>query len=810
MKKTLALTLALTLAFGSTVNAQELSLQDQNTAMEESISLEEDNAEYSVSGNGISENTVSGNGVSGNSVSDNDLLSVCTIPAVDEEEQETSESFEETVAFETTEAPSETSAEDVSDETSEETTSEEESSQKEPASEESTSEESVSEEPAVPETTEETASEEPSEESSEESSKTQKEVVTSNVPAESYTVTFDADNGSDPVTKSVKASKTCALPKTPVLAGYTFQGWFDADGVKFTAKTKVTGDITLKARYAENTYTLKFAANGGKKTSQTPAGKKLAFTETATLPGAVFTKTGYRLSKWCTKSKITAKGAVTYECGEDVSKLCAKNKGTVTLYAIWEEIACESIEITGTETIYPLQKTALTVTKHPENANGTMKVSSSNPKLAAVSYNAKTGIATVSIKAKRVDAPTEVVITAAFTSKAGNTVKGTDTLTILPSPVTGLSDIEGKSALNIGDETDYTATVSKSSEDGKEDGVISWTSSNAKVLSIDQTGHAKALKGGTVTLKAAVTLATGKTLVKSRKVKVGKPITAITLKANKTKVSSWQEAKVAFSVKTAPSGSAGEIVYTIVSDDTGVSSLEGNVLTIPASSEPGNEVKVRASVKGREEVFSEKTITVVKGKEHVSLGCEIAEKKADGTYAVSVMVGCSLNLKPILSSGERAKNLKYTYNFKKDGKTFKNVDYAGYFLCDYGVLYGFTEGTAEMTITTKEGIATKVEVTVIPYEEEKEYKDDSWRKGSGYYYIDDDEVLWRKSWDMEISNLYTAEDETGFISRGYTEYEWNKTENSYNPSGDYIYRVWICDGDTLRVKRIDDDFWNHV
>jgi uncharacterized repeat protein (TIGR02543 family) len=610
----------------------------------------------------------------------------------------------------------------------------------------------------------------------------------------------------------VKASKTCALPKTPVLAGYTFQGWFDADGVKFTAKTKVTGDITLTARYAENTYTLKFAANGGKKTSQTPAGKKLAFTETAALPGAVFTKTGYRLSKWCTKSKITAKGAVTYECGEDVSKLCAKNKGTVTLYAIWEEIACESIEITGAGAIYPLQKTSLTVTKHPENANGTMKVSSSNPKLAAVSYNAKTGIATVSIKAKKVDAPTEVVITAAFASKAGNTVKGTDTLTILPSPVTGLSDIEGKSALNIGDETDYTATVSKSSEDGKEDGVITWTSSNAKVLSIDQTGHAKALKGGTVTLKAAVTLADGKTLVKSRKVKVGKPITALTLKANKTKVPSWEEAKVTFSVKTAPSGSAGEIVYTIVSDDTGASSLEGNVLTIPASSEPGNEVKVRASVKGREEVFSEKTITVVKGKEHVSLGCEIAEKKADGTYAVSVMVGCSLNLKPILSSGERAKNLKYTYNFQKDGKTFKNVDYAGYFLCDYGVLYGFTEGTAEMTITTKEGIATKVEVTVIPYEEEKEYKDDSWAKGGAYYYIDDDGILWWKLWDMTISCFYTAEDEMAFSALSYTEYEWDETKNSYIELQDYsdYRRVWICDGDTLRVKRIDDDFWNHI
>ena len=66
-----------------------------------------------------------------------------------------------------------------------------------------------------------------------------------------HTVTFDYDNGSNAVTKTVEHGKTVSKPSAPTKSGYTFVEWRLNDS-KFDFNTKITEDITLVANYKKN------------------------------------------------------------------------------------------------------------------------------------------------------------------------------------------------------------------------------------------------------------------------------------------------------------------------------------------------------------------------------------------------------------------------------------------------------------------------------------------------------------------------------------------------------------------------------
>jgi hypothetical protein len=87
-----------------------------------------------------------------------------------------------------------------------------------------------------------------------------------------------------------------------------------------------------------------------------------------------------------------------------------------------------------------------------------------------------------------------------------------------------------------------------------------------------------------------------------------------------------------------------------------------------------------------------------------------------------------------------------------------------------------------------------VEVTVIPYEEEKEYKDDSWEKGRYYYYTDDDGILWDKGWNSV---------ETYKLGNGTMVF----TASGKLSNGDWKIRRWEYDGDTLKLKKFEESLW---
>ena len=85
----------------------------------------------------------------------------------------------------------------------------------------------------------------------------------SNTPTIEYTVTFDSDGGSEVKSQEVSDGKKATEPDAPTKTGYTFGGWFvKTTEWNFLAQT-VTENVTLKAKWIANEYTLKFNSNGG-------------------------------------------------------------------------------------------------------------------------------------------------------------------------------------------------------------------------------------------------------------------------------------------------------------------------------------------------------------------------------------------------------------------------------------------------------------------------------------------------------------------------------------------------------------------
>jgi len=66
-----------------------------------------------------------------------------------------------------------------------------------------------------------------------------------------FTVTFDVDGGTQaPATQSVASGERLTKPADPVRAGYTFEGWYKADGTAWNFDTdKVSANLTLTAKW---------------------------------------------------------------------------------------------------------------------------------------------------------------------------------------------------------------------------------------------------------------------------------------------------------------------------------------------------------------------------------------------------------------------------------------------------------------------------------------------------------------------------------------------------------------------------------
>lgn len=108
-----------------------------------------------------------------------------------------------------------------------------------------------------------------------------------------YNVTFDSDGGSKVNSQRIIENKTVTKPANPTKTGYKFIEW-QLDNKAYDFKTKVTKDLTLKAKWEEvKTYTVSFNTDGG----TTVASQKVEEGKTATKP-ANPTKEGYEFIEW--------------------------------------------------------------------------------------------------------------------------------------------------------------------------------------------------------------------------------------------------------------------------------------------------------------------------------------------------------------------------------------------------------------------------------------------------------------------------------------------------------------------------------
>ncbi|MDR1281574.1 MAG: InlB B-repeat-containing protein [Opitutaceae bacterium] len=147
--------------------------------------------------------------------------------------------------------------------------------------------------------------------------------------ANTYTVTFDANNGTtaNPASKSVTYGAVYGTLASTTRTGYTFSGWFTSasGGTKVLDTTTVsnTANHTLYAQWTADTYTVTFDANSG--TTANPTSKSVTYGAAyGTL--ATTTRTGYTFAGWFTSASGGTKVLDT---------TTVSNTANHTLYAQW-------------------------------------------------------------------------------------------------------------------------------------------------------------------------------------------------------------------------------------------------------------------------------------------------------------------------------------------------------------------------------------------------------------------------------------------------------------------------------------------
>ncbi len=144
-----------------------------------------------------------------------------------------------------------------------------------------------------------------------------------------FAVTFDVKGGEqvdDTDYRQVPYDTTISAPDAPTREGYTFKGWYKEDTCttpwSFTAD-KVTGAVTLYAKWEINTYTVTFDTDGG--TPVEP--QQVEYGGKAASPSAT-TKEGYTFDSWVTEKN----GGTPFDFANTAIT------GNTTVYAKWNPI----------------------------------------------------------------------------------------------------------------------------------------------------------------------------------------------------------------------------------------------------------------------------------------------------------------------------------------------------------------------------------------------------------------------------------------------------------------------------------------
>lgn len=406
-------------------------------------------------------------------------------------------------------------------------------------------------------------------------------------------------------------------------------------------------------------------------------------------------------------------------CGVGSSKITVKSSGgksaniTVTAQAPTRELQFvdENGDVVTEGETYPLKKITLQLARDPEVSKDKIEWSvTPNDKKKVTVSGKKNDTALVTVKLKKLDATATEKFT--ITAKVkGSDVKAEYELTVKPSEITKLTAADNmKTELSVGEQTKYSVNIEGTGTAEE----ITWSSSNTKVLSIDQDGHATALKAGKATVKAVATDVSGKTgkaTTVTYKVNVTQPVTAISMKKDMITVAAGKKKTVSLAVVQEPKGTKkAQIEYQITYKDCADASISNNKVTVPASAKPGNVIVVEAKVKNTN-ITAYATIQVIGKKATLTFNnTKITNNK------LNLYVGDRENLRAELTQAEGESPWIDTITYSVSKKGIVAVDKAGN-------VTALQPGTVTVTAKTLSGAKKTVKVTVTEEKPSTETQD---------------------------------------------------------------------------------------
>lgn len=192
-----------------------------------------------------------------------------------------------------------------------------------------------------------------------------------------YTVTFDANGGSEVSSQKIESGKTATSPNS-TKTGYYLSGWYNGKTL-FDFSTPITRDLTLKAKWTAHTYTdySVFYADGvndAEITVPTDSTKYRAGSTVTVLFDGIGKRLGYNFAGWSDgENTYTSGGTTTFKMG-------TRN---VTLTALWETNI--KVSFSGDSiNLLPLKSATIDVTvTNPDSLSLTFSVSSSSYDVSA-------------------------------------------------------------------------------------------------------------------------------------------------------------------------------------------------------------------------------------------------------------------------------------------------------------------------------------------------------------------------------------------------------------------------------------------
>lgn len=440
-----------------------------------------------------------------------------------------------------------------------------------------------------------------------------------------YSVEFDTNGGTAVSTLEIEEDGLITKPADPTKEGYVFVGWYYNDELYDFSKP-VTGNITLEARWAEE----EIVAAEGVVLDQTAI--KLSPGGKVTLVATVTPENAKDKSlTWSSSNE----GIVTVDANGNVT---AVKEGTATITVTTTDgghtatakvtVSADVVAVTGVS----LDKTALNLAP---NESSTLKATVTPAKASnkGVTWTSSDNtVATVSSTGK-VTAKKDGTATITVTTKDGG-FTATCTVTVKTVKVTGVRVSNTSVTVKEGKSATVTATVAPTNATNK---AVTWTTADASVAKVSQTGVITGVKAGTTTV-TVTTKDGGHTATIN--VTVTAPVAAESVSISGAKT--VQEGKTIKLTATVLPSNADDKTVTWTSSDKAIATVSNGTVK---GVKPGT-VTITATTKNGK--TAEYVVTVT-------------EKPAN--YVISI------------SRTPLADNWNYTMSVTKDGKAFTGYSF---------------------------------------------------------------------------------------------------------------------------------------